>query len=134
MVVGFTGDNVPGRDPINPPAARVQYITVVSRPQRHERQAARPGHPGPLPPLPPPPAPAEGEPAPTPGDRRHALNGQQEIVILGVTAPQAEVIKFAQMDGTITLVLRSAADFPTRADEPDRPAARPRPRASRSRS
>ena len=59
--------------------------------------------------LPPPPAPAEGAaPAPSGGT---SLNGQQEIVILGVTAPQAEIIKFAQMDGSISLVLRSSKDF-----------------------
>jgi Flp pilus assembly protein CpaB len=40
-----------------------------------------------------------------------SLNGQQEIVILGVTAPQAEIMKFAQMDGSISLVLRSSKDF-----------------------
>ena len=40
-----------------------------------------------------------------------ALNGQQEIVILAVTPQQAEVIKFAQLDGNITLVLRSPKDF-----------------------
>ncbi len=39
------------------------------------------------------------------------LNGQQEIVILAVTVQQAEVIKFAQVDGSITLVLRSPDDF-----------------------
>jgi pilus assembly protein CpaB len=40
-----------------------------------------------------------------------ALNGQQEIVILAVSAQQAEVLKFAQMDGNVTLALRSPADF-----------------------
>jgi pilus assembly protein CpaB len=40
-----------------------------------------------------------------------ALTGQQELVILAVTAQQAEVIKFAQIDGQITLVLRSPKDF-----------------------
>jgi pilus assembly protein CpaB len=39
------------------------------------------------------------------------LNGQQEIVILAVTPQQVEVIKFAQMDSQITLVLRSPDDF-----------------------
>lgn len=34
-----------------------------------------------------------------------------ELVVLSVTAQQAEVIKFAQMDGSITLVLRSPQDF-----------------------
>lgn len=61
--------------------------------------------------LPPPPE-TTGEPepsgSPTPGT---ALNGQQEIVILAVDPQQAEVIKFAQLDGSISLVLRSADDF-----------------------
>ena len=39
------------------------------------------------------------------------LNGQQEIVILAVNAQQAEVIKFAQLDGSISLILRSVDDF-----------------------
>jgi Flp pilus assembly protein CpaB len=39
-----------------------------------------------------------------------SLNGQQEIVILAATTQQVEAIKFAQMDGTISLVLRSAKD------------------------
>jgi Flp pilus assembly protein CpaB len=38
------------------------------------------------------------------------LNGQQEIVILAATSQQAEAIRFAQVDGTIALVLRSADD------------------------
>ena len=40
-----------------------------------------------------------------------SLTGQQEIVILAVTASQSEVIKFAQLDGSISLSLRSIADF-----------------------
>jgi pilus assembly protein CpaB len=40
-----------------------------------------------------------------------ALNDQREIVILAVTPQQVEVIKFAQLDGSISLVLRSAEDF-----------------------
>jgi pilus assembly protein CpaB len=39
------------------------------------------------------------------------LTGQEELVILAVTAQQAEVIKFAQIDGQISLVLRSPKDF-----------------------
>ena len=38
------------------------------------------------------------------------INGSEEIVILAATSQQAEVIKFSQMDGSISLVLRSAAD------------------------
>jgi pilus assembly protein CpaB len=58
--------------------------------------------------LPPPPAQDPNAPAAEPGT---ALTGQQEIVALSVTAQQAEVIKFAQLDGSISLVLRSAEDF-----------------------
>jgi pilus assembly protein CpaB len=60
--------------------------------------------------LPPPPAQAEGQEQPE-GQPGTALTGQQEIVALAVDAQQAEVIKFAQMDGEISLVLRSADDF-----------------------
>lgn len=45
------------------------------------------------------------------------LNGQQQIVILAVTAQQSEVIKFAELDGTITLVLRSPKDVDAPADD-----------------
>jgi pilus assembly protein CpaB len=62
----------------------------------------------------PPPAQQQGEPAPSaqPGTPTTSLNGQQEIVILGVTPQQAEVVKFTQLDGSISLVLRSGQDFP----------------------
>jgi len=39
------------------------------------------------------------------------LNGQSQIVILAVTAQQSEVVKFAQLDGSVTLALRSIDDF-----------------------
>jgi Flp pilus assembly protein CpaB len=67
-----------------------------------------------LPPVAPPPAAAEGQPAATaaPGT---VLNEQQEIVILAVTAQQAEVIRYAQQMAnpllTLSLVLRSPDDF-----------------------
>ena len=69
--------------------------------------------------LPPPPAPAAGAsaaPATTSGGT--ALNGQQEIVIIAVTAQQAEVVKFAQLDGNITLSLRSPKDFVDASNNP----------------
>ena len=47
----------------------------------------------------------------TNGNPQTSLVGQQEIVILSLTPAQAEVVKFAQLDGSISLVLRSAADF-----------------------
>jgi pilus assembly protein CpaB len=64
--------------------------------------------------LPPPTAAATGAAAtPAPGSNEPAtnLNGQNEIVILAVTPQQAEVIKFAQMDGSVSLILRSPKDF-----------------------
>ena len=64
--------------------------------------------------LPPVTPPAEGEAtasAPPTSGGSTALNGQQEIVILAVSAQQAEVLKFAQMDGNVTLALRSVGDF-----------------------
>ena len=63
--------------------------------------------------LPPPPATAQGQQGqqPAQGETGTALTGQQEIVALSVDAQQAEVIKFAQMDGDITLILRSGDDF-----------------------
>lgn len=47
----------------------------------------------------------------TPSEPGTALTGQQQIVILAVDAQQAEVIKFAQLDSSITLILRSPDDF-----------------------
>ncbi|HEX4898444.1 MAG TPA: Flp pilus assembly protein CpaB [Candidatus Limnocylindrales bacterium] len=61
--------------------------------------------------LPPPPAAEAGAPTPAPDSGGTSLNGQQEIVILAVTPQQAEVLKFAQVDGNITLTLRSPKDF-----------------------
>jgi Flp pilus assembly protein CpaB len=58
--------------------------------------------------LPPRESPTGEQPA---GDPGTTLTGQQEIVILAVTAQQAEVIKYSQMDGLISLVLRSPQDF-----------------------
>jgi Flp pilus assembly protein CpaB len=42
-------------------------------------------------------------------------------VILAVTPQQAEVIKFAQIDGQITLVLRSPKDFGDASGNPVQP-------------
>ena len=67
--------------------------------------------------LPPPAEVTSASPAPStePGT---ALNGQQEIVILAVTPQQAEVIKFAQVDGNISLMLRSPKDFVDASGQP----------------
>jgi Flp pilus assembly protein CpaB len=64
--------------------------------------------------LPPPPADTGTDPNASPGTSSGAntsLNGQQQIVILAGTTQQAEVIKYAQLDGSISLVLRATADF-----------------------
>ncbi len=58
-----------------------------------------------------PPAPQTEGQQPAQGGGGTTLTGQQEIVILAVTPQQAEVIKFAQLDGSISLILRSAKDF-----------------------
>jgi pilus assembly protein CpaB len=49
-------------------------------------------------------------PAPS-GQPETTLTGNQELVILAVSAQQAEIIKFAQLDGSISLALRSPKDF-----------------------
>ncbi len=64
--------------------------------------------------LPPPTTTAEQQQQPQPSGttgQTTALNGQQEIVVLAVTAQQSELIKYAQLDGSITLTLRSPKDF-----------------------
>ena len=49
--------------------------------------------------------------SPAPGSGGTTLNGQKEIVILAVNAQQSEVIKYAQVDGCMSLVLRSPKDY-----------------------
>jgi pilus assembly protein CpaB len=56
-----------------------------------------------------PPAPQAAEGATT--DSGTALTGQQQIVILAADAQQSEIIKFSQLDGSISLALRSPEDF-----------------------
>jgi Flp pilus assembly protein CpaB len=56
--------------------------------------------------------------SPAPGEGGASLNNQSEIVILAVDAQQSEVIKFAQVDGSISLVLRSPKDFRDEAGNP----------------
>jgi pilus assembly protein CpaB len=80
--------------------------------------------------LPPPPTSdnAQATPAPTTGTGgTTVLNGQQQIVILSAPAQQAELIKFSQMSGSITLVLRSPDDCVV-----TQPGASPSPSASPS--
>jgi len=63
--------------------------------------------------LPPPPEdtgqeqPAEGEQA---NEQGTALTGQKQIVILAVLPQQAEIIRFTQLDGNLSIVLRSPDD------------------------
>lgn len=73
--------------------------------------------------VPPAPVPAGGaaaSPAPAAGA---ALIGSQQLVILAVTAQQAEVIKFAQVvaGSSISLVLRSPRDFRDGSGNPVNP-------------
>ena len=107
-VVGFTGDKFPVVT-LNPTD---NSITVVAGLNGTSVKLLIEGMQVLCRQLPPVAAPANGQaPAPTSGTGV-SLNGQQEIVILGVTAPQAEIIKFAQLDGSMSLILRSSADFP----------------------
>ncbi|MGK2849977.1 MAG: Flp pilus assembly protein CpaB [Candidatus Limnocylindrales bacterium] len=110
MVVGFTGDKFP----VITLNAQDDTFTVVSGLNSTSVKALLQGMQvlGTL--LPPPPASnttAEDPNAPPAGESGTALNGQQQIVALAVTAQQAEIIKFAQLDGNISLVLRSPDDF-----------------------
>ena len=77
-----------------------------------------------------PPAEQNQNATPEPGSEANTttLNGQQQIVILAVTPQDAEVIKFAQIDGTISLVLRATADC--QPSESASPSPSPSPSAS----
>jgi pilus assembly protein CpaB len=66
--------------------------------------------------LPPPPN-QEGTTDDTTDGTAPSLNGQAQIVILSVSAQEAEVLRFGQIDGTLTLVLRSPEDKEAPADE-----------------
>jgi pilus assembly protein CpaB len=69
--------------------------------------------------LPPPTAAAADPNAPAAsGAPETTLTGASEIVILAVSAQQAEIIKFAQLDGSITLALRSPKDFIDESGQP----------------
>jgi hypothetical protein len=109
MVVGFTGERFPVIT-VNP---QDDTFTVVSGLNGTSVKALLQGlqvQGTLLPPAEqtaPPPEGGDGEAT----DDGTALTGQQQIVILAVTTQQAEVIKFAQLDGSISLVLRSPEDF-----------------------
>ena len=110
MVVGFTGDKFPVIT-LNP---NDSSFTVVSGINSTSVKLLLQGLQVVATLLPPPPAQTQntgntnGQPQASAGT---ALNGQQEIVILAVNAQQSEVVKFAQLDGSVTLVLRSPDDF-----------------------
>ncbi len=105
MLVGFTGDKFPVVT-VNP---EDESITVVAGLNTTSVKLLVQGMQvlGTL--LPPPPVDAQGNPVVN--EDGTALTGQQEIVIVAATPQQAEIIKFAQLDGSISLVLRSLDDF-----------------------
>lgn len=61
------------------------------------------------------------QPAPSGPTEPELTETSTELVILGVTAQQSELIKYAQMQGSITLVLRSSLDFFDENGEPELP-------------
>jgi pilus assembly protein CpaB len=113
MIVGLTGDKFPVVT-LNPTD---KSITVVAGLNSTSVKLLLSGMQvlGTL--LPPPPAAAEAAPAPS-GQPTTALTGAQEMVIVAVDAQQAEILKFAQLDGSISLALRSAADFVDASGQP----------------
>ena len=107
MVVGFTGDKFPVIT-LDPTAENAGQFTVLSGINQTTVKVLIPGVQVLATLVPPPVAGAEPAPGATPAP---ALTGQQQIVIVAVSAQQTEIIRFSQMDGTITMVLRSAEDF-----------------------
>jgi pilus assembly protein CpaB len=108
MVVGFTGDKFPVIT-VNPAD---DSFSVVAGLNNTSTKVLIQGLQvlGTLLPPPPDTGQTDGQDNTT-GDTGTALNGQQQIVILAVDAQQAEIIKFAQLDSSISLLLRSADDF-----------------------
>ena len=106
MVVGFTGDKFPVVQ-VQPQAGTGQAgITVVTGLNTTSVKLLLQGMQVLCSLLPPPPVDANGQPV-----NQQGLNGQQEIVIISVNSQQAEVVKFAQLDGNVSLVLRNAGEF-----------------------
>ena len=56
---------------------------------------------------------AQASPTPSTGGETTTFNGQEQIVILSVPTQTAELLKFSQIDGNISLVLRSSEDCTT---------------------
>jgi pilus assembly protein CpaB len=108
MVVGLTGDKFPvvELNPDDNTITVIQGLNTTSVKLLIEGMQVI----GTL--LPPPTAAAADPNAPAAsGQPETTLTGASEIVILAVSAQQAEIIKFAQLDGSITLALRSPKDF-----------------------
>jgi pilus assembly protein CpaB len=107
MVVGLTGDRFPVVQ-VNPGDATVTVVAGLNGTSVklliEGMQVLGTALPAPVTAADPNAPAASGEPQTT-------LTGDQELVILAVSAQQAEIIKFAQMDGSITLALRSPKDF-----------------------
>ena len=68
--------------------------------------------------------------SPEPGSTTTTLNGQQQIVILALKTQDAEVVKFAQIDGNISLVPAVDRRLPARRER--QPVASPSPSPSPS--
>ncbi|HYO42186.1 MAG TPA: Flp pilus assembly protein CpaB [Candidatus Limnocylindrales bacterium] len=114
VISGFTGDKVPlvvpalientlGYEKVDPGLYNPTTVKVLSQ----GLQVL-----GTL--LPPPPDNVDAQASPDVEGGTTSLNGQQQIVILAVPLQDAEVIKFSQLDGSITLVLRSSEDCTTK--------------------
>jgi pilus assembly protein CpaB len=108
MLVGFTGDKFPVVT-LNP---QDESVTVVSGLNSTSVKLLLQGMQVLATLLPPPPSQTQNQnQGATQGGGSTSLNDQQEIVLVAVSPQQAEVIKFAQLDGNISLVLRSGEEF-----------------------
>ena len=109
MLVAITGDRFPVVS-VNP---NDQSVTVVSGLNGTSVKLLLQGMQVLATLLPPPTAQTGNNAQQSPGSNGQTtnLNGQSQIVILAVDAQQAEVIKYAQVDANISLVLRSGDDF-----------------------
>ena len=105
MVVGLRLRQVPGRDP----EPRGRLVPGGRGPQRHQRQAAPPGHAGPWHPA----AGTHDRGRPRTPARSRARPSTTSVRSSSWPSrrSRSEVIKFAQLDGSISLVLRSPDDF-----------------------
>jgi Flp pilus assembly protein CpaB len=111
LLIGFTGDKVPQVTVTNPtPTTREIVLVPGFNPTTTKLLLQNMQVIGTL--APPPAATTTAPAAPgASGAPATTLTGASELVILAVTPQQAEVIKFAQIDGQISLVLRSPKDF-----------------------